>query len=70
MSAHREVIRVQWVLLVAALTSAQPTVPVPLTRWETLSVYTKKVVPVDDLRPEETGSTRCDTTARPAPARS
>jgi hypothetical protein len=60
----------QWVLLVAALASAQPAAAVPLTRSVTLSVYTKKAVPVDDLRPEETGSTRCDTTARPAPARS
>jgi len=44
---------VQWVLLVSALASAQPAAVVPLTRSVTLSVYTKKAVPVDDLKPEE-----------------
>ena len=43
----------QWVLLVSALASAQPAAVVPLTRSVTLSVYTKKAVPVDDLKPEE-----------------
>jgi len=43
----------QWVLLVSALASAQPAAAVPLTRSVTLSVYTKKAVPVDDLKPEE-----------------
>ena len=41
------------VLLVAALASAPPAVAVPLTRSVTLSVYTKKAVPVEDLRPED-----------------
>jgi hypothetical protein len=42
-----------WVLLVAALGSAQPAAAVPLARSVTLSVYTKKAVPVEDLKPEE-----------------
>jgi hypothetical protein len=53
MAGHREVIQMPWVLLVAALAAAQPAAAVPLTRSVTLSVYTKKAVPVDDLRPEE-----------------
>jgi hypothetical protein len=53
MAGHREVIQMPWVLLVAALAAAQPGAAVPLTRSVTLSVYTKKAVPVDDLRPEE-----------------
>jgi hypothetical protein len=43
----------QWVLLVAALAPAQPAAAVPLTRSVTLSVYTKKAAPIDDLKPEE-----------------
>jgi len=42
-----------WVLLVAALGSAQPAAAAPLARSVTLSVYTKKAVPVEDLKPEE-----------------
>jgi hypothetical protein len=43
----------RWVLLVAALAPAQPAATVPLIRSVTLSVYTKRAVPVEDLKPEE-----------------
>jgi hypothetical protein len=43
----------RWLLLVAALASPEPGAAVPVTRSVTLSVYTKKAVPVEDLKPEE-----------------
>lgn len=43
----------EWVLLVAALASSEPGAAVPVTRSVTLSAYTKKAVPVEDLKPEE-----------------
>jgi hypothetical protein len=43
----------EWVLLVAALASSASGATVPLTRSVTLSVYTKKAVPVEDLKPED-----------------
>jgi hypothetical protein len=43
----------KWVLLVAVLAPVQPAAAAPLNRSVTLSVYTKKAVPVEDLKPEE-----------------
>lgn len=43
----------RWVLLVAALALPEPAAAAPVTRSVTLSVYTKKAVPVEDLKPEE-----------------
>jgi len=42
-----------WLTLLAAVGSSQAAPSVPLTRVVTVSVYTKKLVPVEDLKAEE-----------------
>ncbi len=42
-----------WLILLAAVGSSQAAASVPLTRVVTVSVYTKKLVPVEDLKAEE-----------------
>ena len=42
-----------WPILLAAVAPVQPAASVPLTRTVTVSVYTKKLVPVEDLKAEE-----------------
>jgi len=42
-----------WLTLLAAVASSQAAASVPLNRVVTVSVYTKKLVPVEDLKAEE-----------------
>lgn len=46
-----------WLTLLAAVASSQAPASVSLNRVVTVSVYTKKLAPVEDLKPEEVGLT-------------